>query len=289
MGDEEAERLFHQNATSRAFKPLRSNGVVRFDNNWVGCNSPCEDRHVENYLSREILLRTSSVSLSDKKVVAILPDQPEVSSIKLFSVIDGHGGSATADVLSRDLHSKVIQSLQALCHGRKPSTIDPMQAMRRLQGRDYRSFLQQYFLITDPSSESFTQVAPTVDITSDFMSSALASAYMELDFDICTGPLRLIANTKAGGANTKAAIKAISEPATNGACALTVLVDEQRQEVYVANTGDTRAVAAYYIPPQTASNGIHYQGGWRCEVLTEDHTATGPNETQRYVWFRFFI
>ncbi|KAJ9103113.1 hypothetical protein QFC21_002535 [Naganishia friedmannii] len=276
-GDNEAEKLLQKNATSRAFKPMTLNGVVRFDNNWVGCNDPCEDRHVESYLSRDLLFSASPVSA---KVEPILVDQPEVSSLKLFSMIDGHGGVATADVLARDLHPRVIRSLQSLYGGKKPSTVDPMQVMRKLQRGDYRAFLQQYFSMVGTSKGPSAQVTPSVSVTSDFVSASLASAYMGLDYDICSGPLRLIANTK-DGANTKAGVKAISEPATNGACALTVLVDEEQQEVYVANTGDSRAVAGYYVPPQTDSNGIHYHGGWRCEVLTEDHSAISPAETKR--------
>jgi pyruvate dehydrogenase phosphatase len=253
---------------------------VRFDNNWVGCNDPCEDRHVENYLSREIL-SAKPLKATDKNNL-ILPDRPETSTLKLFSMIDGHGGGATADVLARELHLSVIKSLQSLCNGQKPNTVDPMLSMRLLQRSDYRTFLQKFFTMEGGQKNLISKLAPSVPFKSDFISNALASAYMALDYDICTKPLRLIANGKSD-TKTEADVKAISEPATSGACALTVLVDEDRQEVYVANTGDCRAVAGYYVPPQTDSYGIHYQGGWRCEVLTDDHLAIGPKETQRWV------
>ncbi|KAJ9119208.1 hypothetical protein QFC22_003700 [Naganishia vaughanmartiniae] len=278
-GDDAAKKLLHEHATSRAFKPMTSNGVVRFDNNWVGCNEPCEDRHVENYLSRDILFTTSSRD-GLNNADTVLFDHPEASSLKLFSMIDGHGGGATADVLARDLHPRVVKSLQSLYGGTNPSTFDPMQVMRQLQRGDYRCFLKQYFAMEGASKASSSQMAPSLSIISDVLSASLASAYMELDYDICTTPLRLIANGNAS-AKSKDDVKAISGPATNGACAVTVLVDEERQEVYVANTGDSRAVAGYYMPPQTDSQGILHEGGWRCEVLTEDHTAKGPGELKR--------
>ncbi|KAJ9110086.1 hypothetical protein QFC19_001757 [Naganishia cerealis] len=122
----------------------------------------------------------------------------------------------------------------------------------------------------------------TVPVAPELISDALASAYIKLDYDICSAPLRLILNTPDVGTKTKSEVKSISEPACNGACAITVVVDEGRQEVHFASTGDARAVAGYYISPQTDSHGIRYQGGWKCEVLTEDHTANGPKEKKRY-------
>jgi pyruvate dehydrogenase phosphatase len=280
-GDDEAEKLLRQHETSRTFRPITSNGVVRFDNNWVGSNDPIEDRHVEHYLSRNILSSTSAKGSNE--IDLELTDQLDSSSLKLFSVIDGHAGYATADVLAKDLHPRVIKSLQSLYAGNEVDAVDPMLMMRQLQRADYRSFLRKYFELEGAPRRSSAQVNSAVPITSRGISDAITSAFVGLDYDICSGPLRLIANAN-NDVNTKAGVKSISEPATNGACALTVMVDEDRQEVYIANTGDSRAVAGYYVKPQTDSNGFHYHGGWRCEVLTEDHTANGPKELQRYAF-----
>ncbi|KAJ9103111.1 hypothetical protein QFC21_002533 [Naganishia friedmannii] len=83
--------------------------------------------------------------------------------------------------------------------------------------------------------------APAASITTDFISNALVSAYIELNFDICSGPLRLLSDVKAGTTPKAADVNSLVAPATSNACALTVLVDDDRQEVYVANTGDARA------------------------------------------------
>ncbi|KAJ9118065.1 hypothetical protein QFC24_006337 [Naganishia onofrii] len=277
-GDDKAEKLLRQHETSRTFRPITSNGVVRFDNNWVASNDPIEDRHVEHYLSCNILSSTSAKGFNE--IDLELMDQSDSSSLKLFSVIDGHAGYATADVLAKDLHPRVIKSLQSLYAGHEVDAVDPMLMMRQLQRADYRSFLRKYFELEGAPRRSSAQVNLAVPITSRGISDALTSAFVGLDYDICSGPLRLIANTKID-VSTKAGVKSISEPATNGACALTVMVDETWQEVYIANTGDSRAVAGYFVEPHTDSNGFHYHGGWRCEVLTEDHTANGPKELQR--------
>ncbi|KAJ9119211.1 hypothetical protein QFC22_003703 [Naganishia vaughanmartiniae] len=232
--------------------------------------------HVESYLSRDIL--QASPVRETCKTDTVLRDQPEVSNLKLFSMIDGHGGCATADALAKDLHPRVIKSLQSLYSGKKPSAIDPMLAMRLFQRGDYRSFLQSYFTMEGAHKNASSKVTTP---TNKFISDALASAYTGLDFDICSAPLRLLSITNPA-AKVQPDVKCLVEPAINGACALTVLVDEDRQEIYVANTGDSRAVAGYYVQPHTASNGIHFQGGWRCEVLTEDQTAKSSKETQRY-------
>jgi pyruvate dehydrogenase phosphatase len=41
-----------------------------------------------------------------------------------------------------------------------------------------------------------------------------------------------------------------------GACAVSVIVDEDSQNVYVAHAGDTRAVAGYWIPAHTGPWGL---------------------------------
>jgi len=65
-------------------------------------------------------------------------------------------------------------------------------------------------------------------------------------------------------------------PAVSGACAINLLVDEEREEVYVSNTGDCRAVAGVWVEP-----GEGKEGGWRCEVLSEDMMGDNQNEVER--------
>lgn len=52
-------------------------------------------------------------------------------------------------------------------------------------------------------------------------------------------------------------------------------LDPSRQDLYVACTGDSRAVAGIW---EENADGT---GKWRVEVLTEDQTGRNPNEIKR--------
>ena len=58
------------------------------------------------------------------------------------------------------------------------------------------------------------------------------------------------------------------------------LFDTAHQNLYVACTGDSRAVAGIY---EETEDG---KGSWRVEVLSEDQTGRNPNELKRYVFTR---
>lgn len=60
-----------------------------------------------------------------------------------------------------------------------------------------------------------------------------------------------------------------------GSCALLALLDTSNRNMYVAVTGDSRAVAGVY---EETNDG---KGTWRVEVLTEDQTGRNPNELKR--------
>lgn len=238
---------------------------------------PFEDRHVESFLSEDILKASADLGADAGGQGPNTSEGNDDARVKLFSVIDGHAGSAAAELLRATLHSAVTLSLASLYRGYKPDVEDPLTVMRQ-RGRDVREFLLEH--------EPFPQDSPIVvagssaNMTRDSISDALTAAFLQLDYAICSEPLRLISGLPSplGQVDGKAAIA----PATSGACALTVMVDEDREEVYVANTGDCRAVAGYWVEPHTTKDGHHYQGGWRTEVLTEDHTSANPNEIARY-------
>ena len=54
------------------------------------------------------------------------------------------------------------------------------------------------------------------------------------------------------------------------------LFDTAHQNLYVACTGDSRAVAGIY---EETEDG---KGSWRVEVLSEDQTGRNPSELKRY-------
>ncbi|WFD22472.1 [pyruvate dehydrogenase (acetyl-transferring)]-phosphatase [Malassezia equina] len=61
-------------------------------------------------------------------------------------------------------------------------------------------------------------------------------------------------------------------PALSGSCALMVYVDSARRDLYVASTGDSRAVAGYWD---------ERAGRWEVEALTIDQTGRNQEEVKR--------
>lgn len=62
---------------------------------------------------------------------------------------------------------------------------------------------------------------------------------------------------------------------TLGSCALMAVFDTAHRDLYIACTGDSRAVAGVWEKPADGS------GHWRVEVLSEDQTGRNPNELKR--------
>jgi pyruvate dehydrogenase phosphatase len=284
MEQQAAERMLRQHETTRHFKPSESKSVVtRFDCNHVDCNQVGEDRHVEDFLSKDILCAESSVARADDEAWLHFVD-PENGSLKLFSVIDGHGGVAMANLLVRRLHPAIIRTLRSAKAGHDFSAINPLSAMRKDEA-GISAFIQAYqpFGLLEsamsPAADRKLNQGESLAFNADTISAALGCAYMDLDYEVCVQPLKILAETSWD--QTKLDVQKVCWEAVSGACASTVLVDEERQEVHVANAGDTRVVAGYWVPPRTWANGFHFQGGWRCEVLTYDHNAKDPAERER--------
>jgi len=64
-------------------------------------------------------------------------------------------------------------------------------------------------------------------------------------------------------------------PALSGSCAILAVLDTARRNLYVACTGDCRAVAGIW---EEASDGT---GSWKVEVLSEDQTGRNEKEAER--------
>lgn len=60
-----------------------------------------------------------------------------------------------------------------------------------------------------------------------------------------------------------------------GSCAILAVLDTARRNLYVACTGDCRAVAGIW---EENSDGT---GSWKVEVLSEDQTGRNEKEAQR--------
>lgn len=291
LGIDVAEALLRKNESTRAFKPSRVEStdgyttravVTRFDNNWVDCNAVGEDRHVEDYFSGDILLKEKVAALAEHDDWSPFGNTDD-ASLKIFTVLDGHGGTDTADLLKDKLHPSIVSSLRCFLAGGKPRCSDPLSAMRKCGGGT-SAFISSYepFGCSEvPGKDTENDIAKGdhPKLNRDTSSEALSSAFSNLDYEICVQPLRGLLNNPA--ASEKVSYKEGPAPAVSGACVVTVMVDEDSQDVYVAHTGDTRAVAGYWVAPEIDSNGVHFEGGWRCEVLTADHSSKNAGEVKR--------
>ena len=60
-----------------------------------------------------------------------------------------------------------------------------------------------------------------------------------------------------------------------GSCAILAVLDTARRNLYVACTGDCRAVAGVW------EEGADGKGSWKVEVLSEDQTGRNVKEADR--------
>ncbi len=230
-------------------------GAIRYDSNWVASNDPMEDRHAEDVVPHRTIVTTKA---ADNKT----------PGIKLFSVIDGHGGWATSELVSRTLHPMIVLSLRSLYAGNRPELPPNF-------GFTSSSHILSYIssVMSGVTAPIKSMLAPSVKVDSNSVSDAIKSAFLTLDEQICTSPLRLLPHIPAepGKPSVRPIVMPMMEPALSGCVAITMVVDEARQELYVASTGDCRAVAGYWIEGE----------GWRYEPLSEDMMGENPSEIKR--------
>jgi pyruvate dehydrogenase phosphatase len=273
LSDQEAEEKLTRHATSRVFTPVKPTSVVRFDTNYVECNDPIEDRHAEDFVDRNKLYTNGVGGVNDP-----VNKDGSAAGIKLFSILDGHSGWQCSQLLSNTLHPMILLSLRSLYAGNYPPT-------------DFDSptsstdFLRLYVFSLVPKMkrkivDTFPFLASPAEVSPQTISNSIISAFLALDQQIVTSPLRLIPHVpgKPGQPNVRPIVAPMIGPAVSGACAINLLVDEEREEIYISNTGDCRAVAGYWVPGENGQ-----PGGWRCEVLSEDMMGDNPNEVKRSV------
>lgn len=100
---------------------------------------------------------------------------------------------------------------------------------------------------------------------------------MQLDDSICQTPLKLLPTLSSQPPSSTSSptpcetLVALAQPAAAGACAISTLVDSENDDLYVAVTGDCRAVAGWEGK----------DGKWRCDVLSEDQMGDNPREIER--------
>lgn len=113
----EAEAKLRANEDSNKLD-RRGNPIVKWDRNWLGSNEPCEDRSAVDVVPRG----RSSRDISSTAKVHLDSSTPQEGGkdLALFSIMDGHGGWATSEMLSTVLHPALVTGLASLQAGYAP-------------------------------------------------------------------------------------------------------------------------------------------------------------------------
>ncbi|KAF8165562.1 phosphatase 2C-like domain-containing protein [Crassisporium funariophilum] len=243
----ELEARIRQHAVSEAQD--RPDGISwRHTTAALASNDPIEDANAHQIIERDA---------SD-------PSAP--GDYLFFAVMDGHGGYETSQLLSRILIKGVALELSALL-------ADPKSAPQNGMLQRIKSLLW-----------STSSVTATPDADPARVSLAIQDAFTKLDKELIEAPLRILANNLEKAAWKSKTIPDLSQhplaltamlPAISGSCALMAVFDTAHRDLYVACTGDSRAVAGVWEP---STDG---KGHWRIEVLSEDQTGRNPSELAR--------
>jgi len=190
-----------------------------------------------------------------------------------FAVMDGHSGPHTSRLLSKVLTKAVALEISRLSNPSDETKDTPgvlTSVSRLIRGGTHKSI-------------SPTQTTRTTEPKS--VSNAIVEAYERLDTELINAPLRILANNLDEESKKDKTIPDLSRhplaltsmhPAVSGSCALMAIFDTANRDLYVACTGDSRAVAGVWEPSEDG------KGQWRIEVLSEDQTGRNPNEAERY-------
>jgi pyruvate dehydrogenase phosphatase len=249
----DVEHKVRQNASSTTIG--RPNGLVwHYDTAFLAANDPIEDANAQ--------------ALVERKASGAFPS----GDLLFFAVMDGHGGFDTSRLLAKALIPSVALELTSLesapfsdasskpVHSPQSSTLSYLKS---LLTRSHSTASKPYQFDADPK----------------YVSAGIKAAFAKLDSEIVNSPIRLLESIEASPSNSPAHEHPMALPtmlpALSGSCALLAMLDTARRDLYVACTGDSRAVAGYW---DEDANG---QGRWRVEVLTEDQTGRNPNELKR--------
>lgn len=243
MSEVDARVREHASEEARA----RPGGIVwKHTTATLASNDPIEDANASQVIARD-------------------PEDPSGPGDWLFyTVMDGHGGYETSKLLSRVLINAVALELSSLIPKQKTSA--------------QSSYLRSMWSTSSPTTPAVSDSNPSV------VSEAIQNAFKKLDNELINAPLRVLANNMDGQSFKDKKIPDLSQhpmalqtmlPAISGSCALMALFDTAHRNLYVACTGDSRAVAGVWEPTDDG------KGTWRIEVLSEDQTGRNPSEIQR--------
>ena len=250
LSSAEVDSRIRKHAASKSVPSANGGLIWKHDTAFLNSNDPIEDAHANLALSRPLIPGG--------------PSPPEHDSdLLMFGIFDGHGGPWTSRLLSKTLIPAVALELATLNENKPDSS-----------SKGAWSYLKSWI----PFSGTTTQASKTFDADPTYVKLAIQTAFANLDSSIINTPIQILqqlAKDPSISAKDHPMAYASMLPALSGSCALFALVDTARRDLFVACTGDSRAVAGYWDEDANGS------GKWRVEVLSEDQTGRNPNELLR--------
>ena len=265
LAKDDVERKLTENAFSTSVP--RSDGLVwKYDTAYLASNDPIEDANAQAVVGGEDWPPHAQRSASP------------TGDMLFFAVMDGHGGFFTSRLLAKTLIPSVALELSTLLQAPSNSNNSKTQSLV--------AYLKSFIWTPSPSSGIASIPSNTsypYDADPTYVKTAIQTAFARLDSEIVNTPIKLVEELS----KSKLKLDKDSEefqvavgsllPALSGACALLAVLDTAKKELYVACTGDSRAVAGYWDEDGEGN------GKWRVEVLSEDQTGRNPNELRRYM------
>ncbi|KAJ1032761.1 hypothetical protein NDA16_000782 [Ustilago loliicola] len=298
-------RLTENQRSTRVDRPKGACLVARYDTNSVASNDPIEDKRAEVIVERDRAIIDSRPTSSATAPVSPTPNTASASAngdLCFFAVVDGHAGFHTSTLLSQKLIAFVALELDKVF--REAGEYGEIaKAKSAMPSKLWRA------IVGGGSGANATVGSSTgLDGDPDIVKRAIAKAFRGLDKEIVNTPVELLkeyelslastssssVSPEASAGNTpslsslahsifpsssnatftatqKSAYESIL-PALSGSCALLTYIDSARQDVYVACTGDSRAVAGYWDEDTDK---------WEVEALSVDQTGRNPDEVRR--------
>lgn len=240
LSSSQISKLIKSNeSTTKIVKTGSPSLIKEFYNNSISSNNPIEDRH------SEIILERDSKPTDSNNLINL----DRTGDLFFFCVFDGHSGFKTSDFLSKSLVPTAALHLSSLFNNIPPTN------------SSYWYQLMNLF--------KFNNNSTNLDSQPDLVVQSLKNAFINLDNIILQTPINLLNQLPKTPSPPSTPDESLLS-ALSGSCALMAYIDEIRQDLYIAVTGDSRAIAGYYD-----------NGKWKVDVLSIDQTAKSNSEIKR--------
>ncbi|WRT63431.1 uncharacterized protein IL334_000336 [Kwoniella shivajii] len=273
----EAKLTFGENGVTVA---RGGNGVKAWEVNSLPAGDISEDRFSADLITKsdlkELLEKEgffwlkwwdTRTKLYPKKEGSEVIDGDGKEDIMMFSVFDGHGGSHVSDLLNKTVHGCLAWNIG--------KSLWEEQGKGAWVANSCPSKNQTELSLDNPWTKHITGNG-----NSNSFVEMMSTTFLAIDQDIIQSKYSIIRDsTKNGSSNLPPnlpphapSLLTTSTLFDNGACAVTAVVDVAADKLYVANVGDTRAIAGWWNPENRE---------WMCDVLTADATCDNEQESQR--------